>query len=51
MKFQPALHGVRGLAAILVLLYHWRTNFPAFGNALSKVEFLGERWNLMFLID
>lgn len=51
MNFQPSLHGLRGLAAVLVLLFHWRTNFPAFGNAFSKVEFLGERWNLMLLID
>lgn len=36
---------------MLVLLYHWRTNFPAFGNALSKVDLLGERWNFMLWID
>lgn len=35
----------------MVLLFHWRTNFPAFGNAASKVDLLGERWNFMFLID
>jgi hypothetical protein len=51
MSFLPALHGLRGLAAVLVLLFHWRTNFPAAGNALSKVEWLGQPWNLMFLVD
>lgn len=51
MTFQPSLHGLRGLAALMVLFYHWRTNFPAFGNAFSKVDLLGERWNLMLVVD
>lgn len=51
INFLPELHGLRGLAALIVLLFHWRTNFPAFGNAASKVEALGHQWNLMFLID
>jgi peptidoglycan/LPS O-acetylase OafA/YrhL len=42
MNFTPALHGLRGLAALLVLLYHWDGSFPAFGNMLELIPFAGK---------
>lgn len=31
--FNPALHGVRGVASLSVLLFHWQANFPALSQA------------------
>ena len=31
LAFNPALHGIRGIAALLVLLFHWEQFFPAGG--------------------
>lgn len=44
--FNPALHGLRGLAALAVLLFHWDQFYPALGDSLAAVEFLGGTWNL-----
>ena len=34
--FVPALHSLRGLAAIVVMLFHWEQFFPAAGKALQQ---------------
>lgn len=46
MKFNPALHGLRGAAALLVMIYHWSGPFPGFVQAISDVSFAGVSWNL-----
>lgn len=51
MKFNPVLHGLRGMAALLVLLYHWIGNFPALANHHRSVSFLGTDWAPFFFID
>ena len=42
MIFTPALHGLRGLAALLVLFYHWDGSFPAFGDMLNQLPVVGK---------
>lgn len=41
MTFNLALHGLRGLAALLVLLFHWNGTFPILGRELMNVPWLG----------
>jgi len=48
LAFNPVLHGLRGIAACAVLLFHWVLLFPSLPNALDDVEFLGTSWNLTF---
>ncbi|HAX19227.1 MAG TPA: hypothetical protein DCY64_02950 [Hydrogenophaga sp.] len=50
MTFNPALHGLRALAALGVLLFHWTGVFPAMNRALENVSFLGTNWDLMFFV-
>lgn len=51
MTFNPILHGLRGMAALLVLLYHWKENYPAFAGTYRQLTFLGEKWNFFLLMD
>lgn len=51
MQFFPALHGMRGLAALAVLLFHWRGSFPTVSMDLKEVPFLGTTWDLFLFID
>ena len=38
LAFNPVLHGLRGLAAMAVLLYHWRGSYPALAKACHLPE-------------
>ena len=51
MAFNPILHGLRGIAAMLVLLYHWKEAYPAFAGMYRQLPFLGTQWNLLLPID
>lgn len=51
MAFNPILHGLRGMAALLVLLYHWKEAFPAFAGTYRQLPFLGTQWNLLLPVD
>lgn len=42
--FMPELHGLRGIAAISVLLFHWVTIFPGFGQSLIPYHVPGHPW-------
>ncbi|WP_041523954.1 acyltransferase family protein [Gilvimarinus agarilyticus] len=49
--FIPTLHGLRGLAALAVVLFHWDALFPAFKEAYGSVGFVGDQWNLFMQIE
>ena len=51
MNFNPILHGLRGMAAMMVLLYHWKESYPAFAGAYRQLPFLGTQWNLFLPVD
>jgi len=51
MTFYPVLHGLRGLAAMAVLLFHWKGSFPKVALDLQSVSFLGTEWDLFFFIN
>ena len=51
MSFNPLLHGLRGMAAVLVLLYHWKEAYPAFAGTYRQLSFMGTPWNLLLPID
>jgi len=51
MTFNPVLHGLRGLAAIAVLLFHWKGSYPNAALAYQKVPFLGTEWDLFFWVN
>lgn len=44
MNFLPVLHGLRGLAALSVLLFHWLHFFPAFPLQLAALRWGPEPW-------
>lgn len=44
MPFLPYLHGLRGLAAMGVLLFHWSGFFPAFSAMLAAVQWGPKPW-------
>lgn len=46
MRFNPVLHGLRGIAAMMVLIYHWSGPFPEFALALRNVPLAGASWDL-----
>lgn len=48
MAFNPVLHGLRGLAAMAVLLYHWYGSFHHAVLGWESVQFLGTEWDLFF---
>src|SRR5690554_122203 len=50
-SFIPALHGLRGIAALAVVLFHWDALFPAFGGQAGTVEFAGTTWNLFMQVQ
>lgn len=51
LSFNPVLHGLRGLAAMAVLLYHWRGSYPALAKAWQDLPFLGTTWDPLFLVQ
>ena len=50
MTFNTSLHGLRGLAALSVLLFHWKANFPALAHRFQSVEWAGDTWDLFYWI-
>jgi len=48
--FNPALHGLRGVAAMAVLFFHWSQFYP---NILNKLnfEFMGQDWDFSLWFD
>lgn len=46
----PALHGARGVAAILVLLFHWTELFPAL-SARMRLKLLNTDWDLALAMN
>jgi len=49
--FNPSLHGLRGIAAFSVFLFHWDSFFPAAGKALPVYPIQGVEWSLAMLIS
>ncbi len=45
-SFNPVLHGLRGLAACAVVLFHWQHYFPMLARKLEFVNFAGITLNL-----
>jgi len=43
-KFIPALHALRGIAALGVLLFHWNAFFPDLNLAFRGTEWAGFHW-------
>jgi peptidoglycan/LPS O-acetylase OafA/YrhL len=50
MAFNTSLHGLRGLAALSVLLFHWKANFPALAQSVQSVELAGTRRDLFYWV-
>jgi peptidoglycan/LPS O-acetylase OafA/YrhL len=46
----PALHGTRGVAAILVLLFHWTELFPAL-SARMRINIFNTEWDLALAMN
>jgi peptidoglycan/LPS O-acetylase OafA/YrhL len=45
LKFTPPLHGLRGIAALGVLLFHWDEFFPALSALARSLTIAGTQWN------
>ena len=43
-SFVPVLHGLRGMAAVGVLLFHWSQIFPAMNGVLAAMRWGPEPW-------
>jgi len=50
-SFIPALHALRGIAALGVLLFHWNAFFRELNLALPGVEWAGVHWQPFRLIN
>ena len=50
MVFNPILHGLRGVAALMVMVNHWSGVFPGFVTTISHMSVRGCNWDLAFLI-
>ncbi|MCA1778765.1 MAG: acyltransferase [Xanthomonadaceae bacterium] len=48
--FIPALHGLRGIAALAVFLFHWNGFFPALNIEYRSINALGLEWHPFRLI-
>ena len=51
MGFNPVLHGLRGLAALYVMLYHWNGTFKGLRVQLEQVTIFGEPWHWGFWLQ
>lgn len=51
MSFNTTLHGLRGLAALSVLLFHWKANYPALAVHTQAVPLAGTTWDLFYWIS
>lgn len=51
MSFNTTLHGLRGLAALSVLFFHWKSNFPALAQHTQAVPLAGTTWDLFCWIS
>lgn len=43
-KFNPGLHGIRCIAAMGVLFFHWSQGFPGSGQWLAQFHYPGHPW-------
>jgi peptidoglycan/LPS O-acetylase OafA/YrhL len=50
-SFNPVLHGLRGLAASAVVLFHWQHFFPMLARNLESLSFAGITLNLSIPIQ
>lgn len=50
-SFIPSLHGLRGIAAIAVLMFHWDALFPALRQEHGSTDFAGTHWNLFMQVE
>lgn len=48
--YLPSLHGTRGVAALLVLLFHWTEIFPALSAAM-RIKILNTDWDLALIMN
>ena len=53
LAFNPYLHGLRGIAATAVLLFHWGSGIGFFPQARKElvIEGFGSQWDLGVLLD
>ncbi|MDP2405883.1 MAG: acyltransferase [Hydrogenophaga sp.] len=51
MSFNPSLHGLRGLIAVSILLFHWKTNYPELARQFQAIPIFGANWDLFYFIN